>query len=62
MTSWKYLTKSPFHNRSERFGKFFCLIFLHLVTSCCIKFLLFSQTKTLQTYSNLFDLKTPKFI
>ena len=56
------LTKSPFHNRSERFGKFLCLIFLHLVTSCCIKFLLFSQTKTLQTHSNLFDLKTPNFI
>ena len=47
---------------SERFGKFLCLIFLHLVTSCCIKFLLFSQTKTLQTHSNLFDLKTPNFI
>ena len=56
------LTKSPFHNRSERFGKFLCLIFLHLVTSCCIKFLLFFQTKTLQTHSNLFDLKTPNFI
>ncbi|KAL0749908.1 hypothetical protein Bca101_031911 [Brassica carinata] len=54
--------KSPFHNRSERFGKFLCLIFLHLGTSCCIKFLLFSQTKTLQTHSNLFDLKTPNFI
>ncbi|KAL0706266.1 hypothetical protein Bca4012_072692 [Brassica carinata] len=25
---------SPFHNRSECFGKFLCLIFLHLVTSC----------------------------
>ncbi|KAG5415274.1 hypothetical protein IGI04_002841, partial [Brassica rapa subsp. trilocularis] len=25
------LTKSPFHNRSERFCKFLCLIFLHLV-------------------------------
>ncbi|KAL0669041.1 hypothetical protein Bca4012_031745 [Brassica carinata] len=42
--------------------KFLCLIFLHLVTSCCIKFLLFSQTKTLQTHYNLFDLKTPNFI
>ncbi|KAG5414646.1 hypothetical protein IGI04_002213 [Brassica rapa subsp. trilocularis] len=37
-TSWKssglhgsLLTKSPFHNRSECFGKFLCLIFLHLV-------------------------------
>nr|VDD36216.1 unnamed protein product [Brassica oleracea] len=50
---------SHFHNRSERFSKFLCLIFLHLVTSCCIKFLHFSQTKTLQTHSNnLFDLKT----
>uniref|UniRef100_A0A0D3D570 Uncharacterized protein n=1 Tax=Brassica oleracea var. oleracea TaxID=109376 RepID=A0A0D3D570_BRAOL len=50
---------SHFHNRSERFSKFLCLIFLHLVTSCCIKFLPFSQTKTLQTHSNnLFDLKT----
>ncbi|CAG7909778.1 unnamed protein product, partial [Brassica rapa] len=55
------LTKSLFHNRSERFGKFLCLIFLHLVTSCCIKFFFF-QTKTLQTHSNLFDLKTPNFI
>ncbi|CAG7888702.1 unnamed protein product, partial [Brassica rapa] len=47
-TSWKssglhgsLLTKSPFHNRSECFGKFLCLIFLHLVSSCYIKFLLF---------------------
>ena len=32
---------SPFHNRSECFGKFKCMIFLHLVTSCCIKFLPF---------------------
>ena len=47
---------------SERFGKFLCLIFLHLVISSCIKFLLFSQTKTLQTHFNLFDLKTPNFI
>ncbi|CAG7863791.1 unnamed protein product [Brassica rapa] len=54
--------ESLFHNRSEHFGKFLCLIFLHLVTSCCIKFLLFSQTKTLQTHSNHFDLKTPNFI
>ena len=53
---------SPFHNRFERFGKFLCLIFLHLVTSCCIKFLPFSQTKTLHTHSNLFYLKTPNFI
>ncbi|KAL0660887.1 hypothetical protein Bca4012_097724 [Brassica carinata] len=53
---------SPFHNRSESFGKFLCLILLHLVTSFCIKFLHFSQTKTLQTHSNLFDLKTPNFI
>ena len=52
----------PFHNRSERFGKCLCLIYLHLVTSCCIKFLHFSQTKTLQTNYNLFDLKTPNFI
>nr|VDD30012.1 unnamed protein product [Brassica oleracea] len=36
---------SPFHNRSERFGKFLCLIFLHLVTSCCIK-LPFQTTST----------------
>ncbi|KAL0733958.1 hypothetical protein Bca4012_010168 [Brassica carinata] len=36
--------------------------FLHLVIFCCIKFLSFSQTKTLQTHSNLFDLKTPNFI
>ncbi|KAG5400000.1 hypothetical protein IGI04_014607 [Brassica rapa subsp. trilocularis] len=27
------LTKSPFHNRPERFGKFLCLIFLHLVSN-----------------------------
>nr|VDD37819.1 unnamed protein product [Brassica oleracea] len=36
--SGSLLTKSPFHNRSERFGKFLCLIFLHLVNSCGIKF------------------------
>ncbi|WZZ71171.1 hypothetical protein YC2023_082541 [Brassica napus] len=53
---------SPFHNRSEGFGKFLCLIFLHLVTLCSIKFLHFSQTKILQTHFNLFDLKTPNFI
>ncbi|KAL0705658.1 hypothetical protein Bca4012_072083 [Brassica carinata] len=53
---------SPFHNRSERFGKFLCLIFFHLVTSCCIKFIHFFQTKTLQTHSNLFELKTLNFI
>ncbi|KAL0700684.1 hypothetical protein Bca4012_056806 [Brassica carinata] len=53
---------SPFHNRSECFGKFICLIFLHLVTSCCIKFIHFSQTKTVQTHYNLFDLKTLNFI
>nr|VDD22213.1 unnamed protein product [Brassica oleracea] len=53
---------SPFHNRSERFCKFLCLIFLHLVTSCCIRFLPFFQTKTLQTHSNLFDLKKTNFI
>ncbi|KAL0687314.1 hypothetical protein Bca4012_086991 [Brassica carinata] len=56
------LTKSSGLPGSRRFGKFLCLIFLHLVTSYCIKFLLFSQTKTLQTHSNLFDLKTPNFI
>ncbi|KAL0688443.1 hypothetical protein Bca4012_088120 [Brassica carinata] len=53
---------SPFHNRSERFGKFLCLIFLHLVTSYCIKFLHFFQSKTLRNHSNLFDLKTSNFI
>ncbi|CAG7889263.1 unnamed protein product [Brassica rapa] len=61
-TSSSLLTKSLFNNRSERFGKFLCLIFSHLITSCCIKFLLFSQTNILQTHSNLFDLKTPNFI
>ncbi|KAL0650601.1 hypothetical protein Bca4012_093292 [Brassica carinata] len=30
--------------------------------SCCIKFIHFSQTKTLQTHSNLFDLKTLNII
>ena len=53
---------SLFHNRFEHFGKFLCLIFLHLVTSCCIKFIPFFQTKTLQTHSNLFDFKTLNFI
>ena len=53
---------SPFYNRSECFDKFLCLIFLHFVTSCCIKFLPFSKTKTLQPQYNLFDLKTPNFI
>ncbi|KAL0661943.1 hypothetical protein Bca4012_098780 [Brassica carinata] len=48
---------SLFHNISECFGKFLCLIFLHLVTSYCKKFLPFSQTKTLHTHSNLFVLK-----
>ena len=51
------LPMSPFHNGSERFGKFLCLIFLHLVTFCCIKFIHFFQTKTLQTHTNLFDTK-----
>ncbi|WZZ03037.1 hypothetical protein YC2023_088958 [Brassica napus] len=53
---------SPFHNRYERFCKFLSLIFHHLITSCCIKFIPFFQTKTLQTHSNLFDLKTLNFI
>ena len=52
----------PFITNLSVFGKFLCLIFLHLVTFCCIKFIHFSQTKTLQTHSNLFDLKTLNFI
>ncbi|KAG5405687.1 hypothetical protein IGI04_011806 [Brassica rapa subsp. trilocularis] len=44
-TSWKSSDKVVWTSRkssgfSERFGKFLCLIFLHLVTSCCIKFLI----------------------
>ena len=66
--SWKFSGRllaesspmSLFHNRYECLDKFLCLIFLHLVTSDCLKFLPFSQIKNFQPLLNLLKLENTK--
>ncbi|KAF2601737.1 hypothetical protein F2Q70_00027708 [Brassica cretica] len=59
-TSWKssglpgsLMKKSPFHNRSECFGKFLCLIFLHLVFNQMV--LIFQSFKGFSDLEDFWD-------